>query len=140
MTAIYPYLGLGPTCREAMGFYQTVFGGELSFLKVADTPMASELPKELQDEVMHCELKSPTLRILGTGLQPGSTQQNSEGSSQVSLVLSVKTADETNRYFEALGSGGKVLHPISPTFFAPVFCAVTDKYGVTWSIICEPAE
>ncbi len=141
MPAIYPYLGLGKSCREAMGFYQSVFGGELSFLKVADTPMAAEVPQALHEEIMHCELKAPAARILATALQPETPDASDQttAAERVSLVLTVDNLDETQRYFDALGSGGKVMCPLAPTFFAPLFGSVTDKFAITWNIICEPA-
>ena len=49
-----PYLGFRDSAREAMTFYQSVFGGELTISTFAEF-QASEDPAE-QDKVMHAEL------------------------------------------------------------------------------------
>src|SRR5665811_2049285 len=53
-TLLNPYLGFRDTAREAMEFYRTVFGGELTVSTFADF-QASDDPAE-QDKVMHSML------------------------------------------------------------------------------------
>jgi len=49
-----PYLAFRDTAREAMEFYQSVFGGELTVSTFGDF-QASDDPAE-QDKVMHSQL------------------------------------------------------------------------------------
>jgi len=53
-TLLNPYLAFRDTAREAMEFYRTVFGGELTVSTFADFH-ASDDPAE-QDKVMHSML------------------------------------------------------------------------------------
>ncbi|HEX6793661.1 MAG TPA: VOC family protein, partial [Casimicrobiaceae bacterium] len=37
----------------------------------------------------------------------------------------------------ALAEGGKVLQPLTKTFFSPRFGMVADRFGVMWMVIVE---
>ena len=39
-----------------------------------------------------------------------------------------------HRAFDALSAGGSVQMPLGPTFWAPLFGMVTDKFGIGWMI------
>jgi PhnB protein len=43
------------------------------------------------------------------------------------------------RAFHALAEGGTVTMPLQETFWAKRFGAVTDRYGLPWTINCEQA-
>jgi hypothetical protein len=59
MTQINPYLRFdGGKCREAMSFYKECLGGNLQVTTLRETPVASQLPKEIQDQVMHANLST----------------------------------------------------------------------------------
>ena len=57
-----PYLGFRDDAREAMTFYRSVLGGELTISTFADFH-ASEDPAE-QDKVMHSQLETPDGLVL----------------------------------------------------------------------------
>ena len=56
-----------------------------------------------------------------------------------SLSYTAKDDAEARRRFEALADGGQVQMPLAKTFFASSFGMVTDKFGVSWMILTEPA-
>ena len=59
-----PYLSFRDNAREAMDFYQSVFGGELTVSTFGEFH-ASEDPAE-QDKVMHSQLETPDgLMLMG---------------------------------------------------------------------------
>ena len=51
-----------------------------------------------------------------------------------SLSLTVKTAGEADRFFNALADGGKVQMPLSKTFWSPRFGMLADRFGVGWMV------
>ena len=57
-----PYLGFRDNAREAMTFYESVFGGELTISTFGDFH-ASEDPAE-QHKVMHSQLETPDGLVL----------------------------------------------------------------------------
>jgi PhnB protein len=56
----------------------------------------------------------------------------------MSLSLSVASAAECERIFNALAADGTVQMPLGKTFFAPCFGAVADKFGVSWMVVVQP--
>lgn len=56
--AVKPYLHFEDNCMEVMQYYQKVFGGDLEIRKVSESPVASQFPEEIQNQVMHACLKT----------------------------------------------------------------------------------
>lgn len=52
-----PFLLFDGNCAEAMAFYQSCLGGELTVTKAADTPMRAQLPPEQHQRVVNAHLK-----------------------------------------------------------------------------------
>src|SRR5262249_41629237 len=61
MTTLTPYLLFNGTCREAMEFYQSCFGGELTLTKVKDSPAKDHMPAIQQEKVLNARLKKGNL-------------------------------------------------------------------------------
>lgn len=61
-TTLNPYISFRDNAKEAMEFYRSVFGGELTTSTFAEYS-ASEDPAE-QDKLMHAQLKSPNGLVL----------------------------------------------------------------------------
>jgi PhnB protein len=53
------------------------------------------------------------------------------------LYLSVDTPEEAERVHALLSDGGEIFMPMSEQFFAQRFSMLRDKFGVSWSVICE---
>ena len=49
----------------------------------------------------------------------------------------MKEPAEAERIFDALAEGGSIMMPLSETFWAVKFGAVTDRFGTPWMINCE---
>ncbi len=138
MITLNTYLSLGKQCREAMTFYQTVLGGDLFLMPVEDTPIAAEMPPELQHEIMHSTLTTNEFRLMATGISPGPQESDTgEQGGGASLVLSVDSDKDVERLFNVLSNGGKILCPLGPSFFAVMFGSLTDRFGVTWNVVHE---
>src|ERR1035441_9072192 len=58
MITLTPFLLFDGNCAEAMAFYQSCLGGDLTITKVGDTPMKGHMPPEQHHKVAHAHLKS----------------------------------------------------------------------------------
>ncbi|MGD9785920.1 MAG: DUF1428 family protein [Hyphomicrobiaceae bacterium] len=133
--AVQPYLFFRGRCEEAIEYYKAKLGAEvvmlLRFKDNPDKPSPDKVPAALDDKIMHA-----AIRILGTqimlsdGMRSGPVDFDC-----MSLTLSVSTATEARRIFDALAGDGTVQMPLGPTFFSPMFGAVKDKFGVSWMVI-----
>ena len=61
-----PFLLFDGNCAEAMTFYQTCIGGELTLTKLGDTPMKAQQPPEKHDRIIYGHLKSGAIEISAT--------------------------------------------------------------------------
>ena len=62
-------------------------------------------------------------------------QSDAAGFAGVSLALSVASRQEAETRFAALVEGGQVTMPLGPTFFAPAFGSLVDRFGVSWLVV-----
>ncbi len=129
MTKLIPYLLFDGRCKEAMEFYQSVFGGQLSITKVKDTPAKDQMKAFQQDKVLNAHLESSLIEIsasdwlaLNETRVPGNT---------VCLFLTGGTLPELKALFEKLSVGAKVTNPLQATYFG-TYGALNDQFGVRW--------
>ncbi|MGH8857324.1 MAG: VOC family protein [Polaromonas sp.] len=134
---VQPYLFFEGRCEEALEFYRTALGAEVTMLmRYKDSPEPQ--PEGMcapgsEDKVMHSSFRiGETTLMASDGRATG--QPVFQG---FSLSLSPPTDAEAQRLFTALGQGGQVQMPLAKTFFASSFGMVADRFGVSWMIVVE---
>ncbi len=137
-TILTPYLSFRDNAREAMEFYRTVFGGELTVNTFADFH-ASDEPDD-QDLVMHAQLKTPaglTLMASDTPKRMGYTP-----GSAISVSVSGPAEDDAalRGYWERLSEGARVDMPLEKAMWGDEFGMLTDRFGVAWMVSISAAE
>lgn len=127
-----PYLGFRDNAREAMEFYRTVFGGELTISTFADF-QASEDPEE-QNLVMHAQLETPG----GLTLMASDTPRRMDYASGTAITLSLSGRKEDDAdlrgYWDRLSEGGTITMPLEPAAWGDVFGMLTDRFGMSWMV------
>ena len=134
MAQLTPYLTFDGNCRQAMEFYKACFGGELSVMTVADSPMKDQSPAELQDQVMHSQLAAGEIVLMASDTLGRGEVVRGNGTT---LCLIGRTKAEIHDLFAKLGEGGTVGHPLQEVFFG-TFGELTDKFGVNWMFQADP--
>lgn len=136
--AFYPYLFFGGNCRQAFTRYQEIFGGELNMQTMGEMPASEgmDVPPEQANMIMHAALTLPDGALLMASDDP-----TGDGGPMKGAAVNWSTADEAEakRVFDALAEGGEVTMPIAPTFWAPLFGMVTDRFGVPWMVNVDAA-
>jgi PhnB protein len=66
MLNLTPFLLFDDNCAEAMAFYQSCLGGELTITTVGHTPMKAQVPPEKHHKVAHAHLKSGAVEFSAT--------------------------------------------------------------------------
>ncbi|HSX32451.1 MAG TPA: VOC family protein [Candidatus Saccharimonadales bacterium] len=128
-TRLNPYLSFGGNAREAMEFYKSVFGGELTVSTFGETD--PNCPDDIKDQVMHAQLESEDLIVLmASDPAPGGSGAGPNGS----LSLSGDNEAQLTEFFTKLSDGGKVVEPLRKQVWGDTFGMCTDKYGVFWMI------
>ncbi len=124
-----PYLNFPGTAREAMRFYEQVFGGTLNVMTFGDAG-AEGVPDP--DQVMHAQLETPTgFTLMASDLPPG--MEPSSGTS-ITVSLSGDDAEQLRGWWAALSDGGEVTMPLERQMWGDDFGACTDRFGVPWMV------
>jgi PhnB protein len=129
-TTLNPYLGFRDTARQAMEFYQSVFGGELTLSTFAEF-QASEDPSE-QGKIMHGMLVTDSGLTLMASDTPNSMGYTPGDNYSVSL--SGDDEAELRRFWDGLSAEGTVTMPLEPSPWGDIFGMCADKFGVSWLV------
>ncbi|GGL92722.1 VOC family protein [Nakamurella endophytica] len=130
-----PYLGFRDTARQAMEFYRSVFGGELTLSRFADMH-ASDDPAEA-DKIMHGMLVTDSGFVLMAADTPNRMDYNPGDNFSVSL--SGDDEAELRGYWEKLSDGATVTMPLEQAPWGDWFGMCTDRWGVNWLVNISPA-
>jgi PhnB protein len=121
-----PYLSFQSNAREAMEFYQQVFGGDLTVSTFGEFGMADG---DSADLVMHAQLSTPK----GFTLMASDTPPGMEHTPGTSITVSLSGDDDDLRgYFDRLAEGGTVTMPLEKQMWGDEYGALTDRFGVPW--------
>jgi PhnB protein len=125
-----PYLNFRDNTRDAMTFYQTVFGGDLNISTFAEF-QASEDPAEA-DKVMHSQLDAPNGMTLMAADTPNSMEF--KPGNNYSVSLSGDDEAELHGYWDKLNDGATVTMPLEKAPWGDSFGMLIDRFGVQWLV------
>jgi len=129
-TRLNPYISFRDNARDAMEFYRSVFGGELTLSTFAEMN-ASEDPAEA-DKVMHSQLEGENGLTLMAADTPSSMEYNP--GNNISVSLSGDDDGVLRGYWEKLSSSGSVTVPLEKAPWGDSFGMCTDGYGIAWLV------
>ncbi len=128
VSRLNPYIGFTDNARQAMEFYQSVFGGTL----VMNTFGEYGTEGEDADKIMHAQLETDKgYTLMGADTIAG--MERDSGSS-ITISLSGDEGEDLRGYFEKLSEGGTVSLPLEKQMWGDEFGQCTDKFGVNWMI------
>jgi PhnB protein len=134
---VEPYLNFDGRCEEAIQFYKTAVGAEVTMLMrfkdSPEQPAVGMCPPGSENKVMHASLKIGDSNVMASDCH-GQGKPEFKG---ISLSISAANDAQAERIFTALADGGKVNQPLTKTFFSSRFGVATDRFGVTWMIVVE---
>ncbi|MBI1764499.1 MAG: glyoxalase/bleomycin resistance/extradiol dioxygenase family protein [Acidobacteria bacterium] len=128
------YILFDGNCKQAMDFYRSVFGGELTLTTVGESPMKAVFPASLHARVLNARLKSPLVDISASDwLRPAQTPVKGN---TLCLYLSGGTPSDTTILFRKLSEGADVTDPLSDQPYG-LYGALNDKFGIRWMFHAE---
>jgi PhnB protein len=133
-TRLNPYLGFRDNAREAMEFYHSVFGGELTTGTFAEYH-ASEDPAEA-DKIMHAMLETDDGLVLMAADTPNSMDYSLGTNHSVSLSGDDEAA--LRGYWDRLSDGGNVMMPLEQAPWGDFFGMCVDRFGINWLVNISP--
>lgn len=124
-----PYISFRDNARQAMEFYQSVFGGELT-LSTFTEGTGVEGPGG--DQIMHASLETSSgFQLMAADTPPG--MEHSPGTS-ISISLSGEDGDELRGYWQKLSQDGTVAVPLEKQVWGDEFGMLVDRFGIQWMV------
>jgi PhnB protein len=130
---IEPYLFFEGRTEEALQFYQKALGAKVEMMmrnkeSPEPPPPGMNAPAE---KIMHASFLVDGARVMASdGMCSG--KPNFGG---FSLSITKPSEAEAKRVFAALSDGGRVMMPLTKTFFSPAFGMLNDRFGVGWMVM-----
>ena len=125
-----PYITFDGDARQAMEFYQEVFGGTLTVNTYGD--FGQKEAGDAAGKIMHGMLVTESgLTLMGADVPPG--QEHRPGNN-ISVSVSGEDADELRGYWDKLSGSGTVSVPLEKQMWGDVFGMCTDRFGITWLV------
>jgi PhnB protein len=121
---------------EAMNFYKSIFGGELEIMLVKDSPTATDMPADKQNNIMHSVLKSGAITFVGMDMM----RDKATVGDNVGISLNCESEEQIHDLFKKLSEGGEVFMAPEMQFWGGIFSVLTDKYGVEWMLNYQKKE
>jgi PhnB protein len=133
-TRLNPYISFRDNARQAMEFYQDVFGGTVvlnTFGEFGD----SDGPDA--DKIMHGQLETDSGLAFMLADTPSGMDFNP--GDNIAVSLSGDDSAELHGYWEKLSQGGTVSVPLERQMWGDEFGMCVDRFGVPWMVnIAQP--
>jgi PhnB protein len=132
-----PYLNFNGNARQALEFYQSVFGGDLNLNTFADfgAPGTADA-----DRIMHGQLETDAgYTIMAADVTSDMEYQPIAGAS-VSLSGEGPDGDALRGYWEKLCAGGTTTMPMEKQAWGDEFGMCVDKFGIPWLVNIHTGE
>lgn len=127
-TRLNPYISFAGNARQAMEFYEQVFGGTLTLNAYSDFDPSGQAP----EGIMHAMLVTGSgYTIMGADNPPG---QQHEPGNNIAVSLSGDDADELRGYWDRLSEGGTVAVPLEKQMWGAEFGMCVDRFGIAWMV------
>jgi PhnB protein len=125
-----PYISFTDNAREAMEFYQSVFGGTLVLSTFGEFGGAAD--SEFADKIMHGMLETENgFALMGADTPPG---MDHNPGTNITVSLSGDDADDLRGYWAKLSEGGAVIVPLEKQMWGDEYGACVDRFGIPWMV------
>lgn len=123
------HLNFRGTAREALGFYRSVFGGDLVAISYADAHAVQD-PAEA-DQLMWGQVVAPGgFHVMAYDVP--AAQPYEPGANAFFVSVRGDDPDEIARLWNGLAADAHVVQPLAPAPWAPLYGMLRDRFGVTW--------
>jgi PhnB protein len=123
------HLNFRGQAREALAFYQSVFGGAQTIVTYGDLGAAQDAA-QAQHVIWGQVASDQGFRIMAYDVQPEKPWSPGENAFYVSVRGT--GAEEITGHWAKLREGATVLQPLGPSAWSPLYGMLTDRFGVTW--------
>jgi PhnB protein len=129
--ALNPYLSFRDTARQAMEFYKSIFGGDLTMNTFGEFGQSSSHPGS-ENLIMHSQLDTPSgFKLMGADTPP---DMDYKGAGNITVSLSGDDEAALSGYWKKLSEGANISLPLEKAPWGDSFGMLTDRYGIAWMV------
>ena len=123
------HLNFRGDAREALEFYGSVFGGDVTVVTYADAGNVQTASEA--DQVMWGQATAPNGFAVMAYDVPSSLPFDR---GDTSFFVSVRGEDpeELTGFWSALSDGATIVQDLAPAGWAPLYGMLVDRFGITW--------
>ena len=126
-----PYITFPGSAREAMEFYESVFGGTLSLSTFGEFGAQDQ---DGADKIMHGQLETETgFTLMGADTPPG-MEHRPGNTLSISLSGDSADGDALRGYWARLSESGQVHVPLETQMWGDEFGTCEDRFGIAWMV------
>lgn len=144
MTSVNVYLNFEGNCEEAFNFYQSVFGGEFSYLgRFRDIPPQEDMPampEAMADKILHIALPISKETMLMGSDTGGEWAPDFKHGNNFAIAVSTDSKAKADEIFAGLSQGGKIIMPLADMFWGDYYGQCEDQFGVNWMVMFDPNQ
>jgi PhnB protein len=123
------HINLRGTARQALEFYQSVFGGQIAMITYQDAGNVQH-PSDA-NHVMWGQVDAPNgFRVMSYDVPVGTPWNLGENAYFVSLRGDA--AEEIAALWKKLSAGATILRPLEKAQWSPLYGMLKDRFGVVW--------
>ena len=124
-----PYISFDGDAREALEYYKSIFGGELSLSTFGELG-GEETPNP--DQIMHGMIETDGgFTLMCADTPPG---MEHEPGNNFAVSLSGDDGDELRGYWEQLSGDGIVTVALEKQVWGDEFGMCVDRFGISWMV------
>lgn len=133
-TTTTTHLNFRGEARQALEFYRSVSGGELTIVTYGDLDAAQE-PAQA-DQVMWGQVLAPGgFHVMAYDVQ--AAKPFDRGQNSFYIALRSETAEETQALWDDLSDAATVIQPLGEAPWSASYGMLTDRFGITWVLDVE---
>ena len=125
------HLNFRGDARQALEFYHTVFGGNLTVMTYGDMGNVQE-PSEANQVVWGQVDGGNGFRVMAYDVP--SSRPWSRGEDPFFISLRGESAEEITTFWEGLAKGATIMAPLAVSQWSPLYGMLKDQFGVTWVV------
>lgn len=126
---VIPYFYFNGTAEKAINFYSKVFDAKITGIMRFKEQPGVEVPLEVAEKIMHAEII-----IGGHSIYISDSDNELKMGENVQVNINCDSEEEIKRFFDGLSEGAKISMPLGKQFWGAIFGALTDQFGISWSL------
>lgn len=123
------HLNFRGDAAKALGFYQSVFGGDVEAISYREADKVTD-PAEA-DQLMWGQVVAENGFCVMAYDVPSHMPWN-PGENAYFVSARCSDSDEIARFWEKLSDGAAILQPLAPAGWSPLYGMLRDRFGIIW--------